>query len=165
MRASTWVAIAAVVGALLFVGCDGIVIYGIDGDWAVGTVRFTYGDSRTWTFSDVLIEVDTSESLIYFSGYDSESRLWAYRGEYERDGNRVVVEDMPERDLGFEDTMDLRLEFSRNRVDGTATNWVYDDGDLDAVGAAAFSGQRVTSSAARNMDSAAAEGKSPKAWP
>lgn len=65
--------------------------------------------------------------------------------------------------LGVRDTLDLRLEFSGSRANGTATNWVYDDnGDLDAVGAATISARRVRSYAARDLSPAATRATGPK---
>ncbi|MGD9496076.1 MAG: hypothetical protein AB7Y46_07185 [Armatimonadota bacterium] len=74
MRACAWT--MAIAGLLLCVGCDGFILEDIDGDWDAGTVRFTYGDNRTWTLDDVLIEVDDTEEVIVFSGYDDQE-LWA----------------------------------------------------------------------------------------
>jgi len=153
-RAALMVSVMLIVPAFL-TGCDGTVIYNIDGNWALGTVVFNYGDGRTWTLYDVLIEVDTGEGLIYFSGFDRDDQLWVYRGDYTRTGNRVVAEEMPERDKGDKDTLDLRLEFGSTRLVGTATNWVYDDtGDVDDVGSATLSGRRVSQPAQRDMDTA-----------
>ncbi len=159
MQVSRWWLAVAVVILMLFAGCDGSFwLTSIDGYWDVGNVQFRYGDGRTWTLRDGLIEVDTGEGLIYLSGYDSDNALWAWRGEYDRTGNRVVAEDMPEMDQGDRDVIDLRVEFDRNRVDGTATNWVYDSThDLEAVGTAPLSGQRTSApSAVRDMESAGA---------
>jgi len=166
MRASRWWLAVVVVALALFAGCDGgFWLTSIDGFWDLGDVQFRYGDGRTWTLEDGLIEVDTTEGLIYLSGYDSGNELWAWRGEYDRSGNRVVAEDMPEMDAGDRDVMDLNVEFDRNRVDGAVTNWVYDgSGDLSAVGTAAVSGRRTSNpSAARDIDSAGAQPRAPKA--
>ncbi len=165
MRAARWWLAMAVIALVLFAGCDGSFwLTSIDGFWDVGDLQFRYGDGSTWTLNDGLIEVDTAEGLIYLSGYDGQDALWAWRGEYDRSGNRVVCEDMAEMDRGNRDVMDLRVEFDRNRVDGTATNWVYDStGDLESVGTAPLSGRRTSSpSAVRDMDSAGAQPRATK---
>ncbi|MEA3400984.1 MAG: hypothetical protein U9R79_07005 [Armatimonadota bacterium] len=155
-------AIVSIAAVVCLMGCEGDAIYSIDGDWAIGTVRFSYGGGKTWTLRDVLITVDTMDDVIYFSGYDSEGQLWGYYGEYDRTVNRVVAQDLPEIDFGSEDLMDLRLEFTSSRVDGAAINWVYDGDDLTDVGAANVGGHRVYSRAAREMDAAAGDEKQPK---
>lgn len=163
MRKSLLIVGVVMIALTLLAGCDGTIIYNIDGNWALGTVTFTYGDGRTWTLYDVLIEVDTGEGLIYFSGFDRDDQLWIYRGDYTRTGNRVVAEEMPERDEGDKDTLDLRLEFGSTRVVGTATNWVYDDsGNVEAVGSATLSGRKVSQPAQRDMDTSSAEARGPK---
>ncbi|MGC9320471.1 MAG: hypothetical protein ACP5KN_20725, partial [Armatimonadota bacterium] len=102
------------------------------------------------------------DDVIYFSGYDSNGQLWGYYGDYNRTVNRVVAQDLPEIDFGSEDLMDLRLEFTSSRVDGAAINWGYDGDDLTDVGAANIGGRRIYSRSAREMDTAAGDGKQPK---
>lgn len=163
MRVSGWIAAVAGVGALLLVGCSGTTIHNIDGQFGVGTLRIVFDDNSTWTLRQTIIEVDTDAGLIYISGFDSANDLWAYRGQYSRNGNRVVALDMPERLEGNRDTMDMTLEFARNRVTGTVTNWVRDeDGDVLAVGAVPVSGGRLSNYVPRPLSTSEAGERAPK---
>lgn len=163
MRVTGWIAAVAGIGALLLAGCSGTTVYDIDGQFGVGTLRFVYDDNSTWTLRQTIIEVDTDAELIYISGYDSSDDLWAYRGDYNRSGNRVTALDMPERLEGVRDTMDMTLQFARNRVTGTVTNWVRDDdGDVLAVGAVPVSGGRLSNYVPRPLSTASAEERTPK---
>ncbi len=157
MRITTLVTLMIVVAALaLFVGCDGTTgYYNIDGDYTVGTVRFVYGGNQTWTLYDVIVTVDGGEDRVYFSGLDSQNRLWGYSGDYDRTDERIVALDMPEVDFGSEDQLDLRLEFTSNsRFEGVAINWVYDGNTLDDVGAANITGREtfIASAQARTVE-------------
>lgn len=163
MRANGWIAGTVVTAALLLVGCSGTTFYDIDGQFGVGTLRFVYNDDSIWTLRQTIIEVVEAHDLIYISGYDRNGDLWAYRGEYTRNGNRVTAQDMLEIDLGTRDTMDMTLQFARNRVTGTVTNWVRDaDGDVLAVGAVPVSGSRLSNRVPRPLSTAAASAKQPK---
>lgn len=144
-------AILTLVGALLFMGCDGTSSsYNINGDYSVGNVRFVYGGNQTWTLRDVIITVDTTQSRLYFSGIDSQGLLWGWSGRYERSDNRIVALDMPEVDFGSEDQLDLRLEFTSNsRFEGVAINWVYSGTTLQDVGAANIAGRQTFISSAQ----------------
>ncbi len=163
MRVTRWIALAAGIAPLLLAGCSGTTIYNIDGQFGVGTLRFVYNDESTWTLRQTIIEVVEEDELIYISGYDSDNDLWAYRGPYDRSSNRVVALDMPERLEGNKDTMDLTLQFARNRVTGTVTNWIRDDdGDVLAVGAVPVSGGRLSNYVPRPLSTASAEERAPK---
>lgn len=163
MRATGWIAGTIVTAALLLVGCSGTTFYDIDGQFGVGTLRFVYNDDSTWTLRQTIIEVVEADDLIYISGYDRNDDLWAYRGEYTRNGNRVTAQDMPEQFEGNKDTMDLTLQFARNRVTGTVTNWIRDDdGDVLAVGAVPVSGGRLSNYVPRPLSAAAAIERAPK---
>jgi hypothetical protein len=82
------VAVLMIVGVtLLMFGCDsGTDTHNVDGDYAVGTVQFVFGENQTWTLRDVLITIDTRESRVYFSGIDRDGLLWGYSGRYSRSG-------------------------------------------------------------------------------
>ncbi len=147
---------------LLFAGCDSGTTYNIEGDWDLGTVQFDYGGGVTWTLNNVLLSVDTVDEVIYFSGYDRNGLLWGYAGDYSRTANRVIALDLPEIDFGSEDQLDLRLEFTSNRVNGAAINWVYDAGELEDVGAARVSGRKVFGSSVRSMAATGSDEKAPK---
>lgn len=164
MRVTRWIALAAgIVPLLLLAGCSGTTIYDIDGQFGVGTLRFVYDDNNTWALRHTVIEVVEEEDLIYISGYDSNDELWAYRGPYDRTDNRVTAMDMPERLEGNNDTMDLTLQFARNRVSGTVTNWIRDDdGDVLAVGAVPVSGSRLSSYVPRPLSTVATTERAPK---
>jgi len=152
LRITTLLTLIVVVASLaLFVGCDGTTgSYNIDGDYTVGTVRFVYGGNQTWTLHEVILTVDTTEGRVYFSGLDSQNRLWGYSGDYDRIDDRIVALDMPEVDYGSDDQLDLRIEFTSNsRFEGVAINWVYDSGDLDDVGAANVTGRETFIAAAQ----------------
>ena len=149
MRITTLVALTLLVAAIFLVGCDGTTGYNIDGDYTVGTVRFVYGGNQTWTLYDVIVTVDSTQDRIYFSGLDSQNRLWGYSGDFDRTDDRIVALDMPEVDFGSEDQLDLRLEFTSNsRFEGVAINWVYDGITLDDVGAANIAGRETFIAAA-----------------
>lgn len=154
MRISTLVALMLIVTALFMLGCDGTSgYYNIDGDYTLGTVQFVYGGNQTWTLYDVIVTVDTTEGRVYFSGIDSQNLLWGYSGDYDRTDDRIVALDMPEVDYGSEDQLDLRLEFTSNsRFEGVAINWVYENGDLQDVGAANISGRETFIAAAQARD-------------
>lgn len=165
MRVMVLVASVLMVTVVLLSGCSGTVIYDIDGQWGVGTLRFVYDDDTVWVLRQAIIEVVEDEDLIYISGYDRDDELWAYRGEYTRTENRVTVQDMLEIDLGDRDTMDMTLQFSQYHVSGTVTNWIRDDdGDVVKVGVVPVSGTRLDSYVPRPLSTAAAaaSNKQPK---
>jgi hypothetical protein len=160
------VAVLMIVGVtLLMFGCDsGTDTHNVDGDYAVGTVQFVFGENQTWTLRDVLITIDTRESRVYFSGIDRDGLLWGYSGRYSRSGNRILASDLPEIDFGSADQLDLRLEFtSSRRFEGIAINWVYENNRLADVGAANITGQETFIRAAQVRDvSATGAEKTPK---
>lgn len=155
MRIATLLTALVIVAGLLVAGCDsGSDFHNIDGDYNVGTVQFVYGGNQTWTLRQVILTIDTNEGRVYFSGLDSQDRLWGYSGDYDRANNRIVALDLPEIDFGSEDQIDLRVEFTSNsRFEGVAINWVYDDGDLTDVGAANITGREtfIAAAEAREM--------------